>query len=81
MHWKAWSFPGEPYQRMATTTPPQNGTVAPGVQRKPTLQEVKDEVKKYSFFNPKLRQQANENGDIYGKDKVEQTRAGWHVTR
>jgi hypothetical protein len=40
----------------------------PAVTRRQTVEEVKEEVKKYTYFNPKLRENAYVDGDIYDKE-------------
>ncbi|KAH8821331.1 hypothetical protein F5884DRAFT_716358 [Xylogone sp. PMI_703] len=39
-----------------------------------------DALKRYDFFNPKLRQDADRNGDIYYPQKLDEERQEWELT-
>lgn len=43
-------------------------------------EEAKEEVQKYTFFNRKLREEADKNGDIYD-EKLSTTRKEWAIPR
>jgi hypothetical protein len=43
-------------------------------------EKVKREVHKYTFFNRKLREDANKNGDIYDK-RLETAQKEWEIAR
>lgn len=43
-------------------------------------EEAKEEVQKYTFFNRKLKEEANKNGDIYD-EKLSTTRKEWGIPR